>query len=87
MRLPLRALPVLVCRSRCWQPLAPAAAVPGAATTPGTPRVRGSTDQDFYFVMGDRFANGSTANDEGGLGSDPLVSGFDPHRQGLLQRG
>ena len=25
------------------------------------------TDQDFYFVMADRFKNGSAANDNGGL--------------------
>ena len=44
------------------------------------------TDQHFYFVMGDRFSNGGTANDNGGLGADPMVTGFDPTRQGLLQR-
>ena len=37
--------------------------------------------------MGDRFANGSTANDTGGLGSDPLVSGFDPTKKGFYQGG
>ncbi len=36
------------------------------------------TDQDFYFVMGDRFANGETGNDEGGLTGDRDVTGFDP---------
>ncbi|HEV7713224.1 MAG TPA: hypothetical protein VGP16_33830, partial [Asanoa sp.] len=41
------------------------------------------TDENFYFVMADRFANGDTANDQGGLGSDPLVSGFDPTRKGF----
>ena len=25
------------------------------------------TDQNFYFVMADRFSNGDTANDNGGL--------------------
>jgi alpha-amylase len=45
------------------------------------------TDENFYFVMGDRFANGSTANDTGGLGSDPLVSGFDPTKKGFYQGG
>ena len=44
------------------------------------------TDENFYFVMADRFRNGSTANDEGGLGDDRLVSGFDPTKQGVLQR-
>src|ERR671911_612609 len=45
------------------------------------------TDENFYFVMADRFANGSTANDTGGLGSDPLVSGFDPTRTGFYTGG
>ena len=47
----------------------------------------GLTDQDLYFVMGDRFANGDTANDTGGLGSDPLVSGFDPTNKGFYNGG
>jgi alpha-amylase len=36
--------------------------------------------QVFYFVMTDRFANGSTANDSGGIAGGPDVSGFDPTR-------
>ncbi len=47
----------------------------------------GLSDQDFYFVMGDRFANGDPANDTGGLGSDPLVSGFDATRKGFYNGG
>ncbi len=45
------------------------------------------TDQNFYFVMADRFANGDTSNDEGGLGADPMVSGFDPTNAGFYQGG
>src|SRR4029453_3113674 len=45
------------------------------------------TDENFYFVMADRFDNGSTANDRGGLGDDPLVSGFDPTRKGFYNGG
>jgi hypothetical protein len=44
------------------------------------------TGESFYFVMADRFENGSTANDQGGLRADRLVSGFDPTAQGLLPR-
>ena len=44
------------------------------------------TDEDFYFVMADRFENGTTANDTGGYGNDPLVSGLRPDEEGLLQR-
>ncbi|WP_231554471.1 alpha-amylase family glycosyl hydrolase [Arthrobacter sp. L77] len=45
------------------------------------------TDENFYFVMADRFQNGSTANDDGGLGPDPSVSGFDPTRKGYYNGG
>ncbi|MEO7980139.1 MAG: alpha-amylase family glycosyl hydrolase, partial [Sporichthyaceae bacterium] len=45
------------------------------------------TDEDFYFVMADRFQNGSTANDTGDLGSDRLVSGFDPQAKGFYHGG
>ena len=37
--------------------------------------------------MADRFENGSTANDLGGLPADPLVSGFDPTRRGFYNGG
>jgi alpha-amylase len=36
--------------------------------------------QVCYFLLTDRFANGSTANDTGGLAGGPDVSGFDPTR-------
>jgi alpha-amylase len=55
------------------------------------------TDESFYFVMADRFENGTTANDLGGLppGKDEGEAGFDPEGrawyhggdlQGLLSR-
>ena len=36
--------------------------------------------QTLYFVLTDRFANGSAANDNGGLTGGPDVTGFDPTR-------
>jgi alpha-amylase len=47
------------------------------------------TDQNFYFVMADRFQNGDTANDEGGLppGKDEGESGFDPTGKGWYHGG
>ncbi|GGC90508.1 hypothetical protein GCM10011512_16860 [Tersicoccus solisilvae] len=45
------------------------------------------TNENFYFVMADRFANGSTANDTGNLGADPDVSGFDPTNRGYYNGG
>ncbi len=41
----------------------------------------------FYFVMPDRFENGDTANDEGGLVGDRLVTGFDPTDKGFYHGG
>ncbi|HEY3436386.1 MAG TPA: alpha-amylase family glycosyl hydrolase, partial [Actinotalea sp.] len=43
--------------------------------------------QQFYFVMTDRFANGSTANDQGGLTGDRLTTGFDPTDKGFYEGG
>src|SRR3954470_4266589 len=45
------------------------------------------TDENFYFIMADRFDNGSTANDLGGLPADRLVSGFDPTAKGFYHGG
>ncbi|WP_417508995.1 pullulanase-type alpha-1,6-glucosidase [Microbacterium sp.] len=43
--------------------------------------------EQFYFVMTDRFANGDTSNDTGGLTGDRLVTGFDPTDKGFYQGG
>lgn len=51
---------------------APVVAVP-RFTHPGA-------GQTFYFVLTDRFANGSTANDRGGGSGGPMAHGFDPTR-------
>ena len=47
------------------------------------------TDQNFYFVMADRFANGDTANDNGGLppGTGAGQSGFEPKVKGCYHGG
>jgi glycosidase len=47
------------------------------------------TDQSFYFVMADRFQNGSAANDHGGLppGDEEGQSGFDPTGKGWYHGG
>lgn len=50
--------------------LAPVVSVP-RFTHPGA-------GQTFYFVVTDRFANGSTANDTGGYPGGPESHGFDP---------
>src|SRR3954471_4058037 len=47
------------------------------------------TDQNFYFVMADRFQNGDAANDHGGLppGKSEGQSGFDPTGKGWYHGG
>jgi alpha-amylase len=45
------------------------------------------TGENFYFVMADRFENGRTGNDLGGLPPDRLVSGFDPTAKGFYHGG
>ena len=45
------------------------------------------TDENFYFVMADRFENGSTANDTGGIPGDRLQHGFDPTNKGFYNGG
>ncbi|WP_226345451.1 alpha-amylase family glycosyl hydrolase [Agilicoccus flavus] len=47
----------------------------------------GPTRERFYFVMADRFANGSTANDRGGLTGGPLRTGFAPTHKGFFHGG
>lgn len=44
-------------------------------------------DQQFYFVMTDRFANGDRTNDRGGLTGDRLTTGYDPTSSGFYQGG
>ncbi|MBP1233811.1 glycosidase [Arthrobacter sp. PvP102] len=75
---------------------APAQAAPAQAAPepkgPGAPSASHSlrapvTDENFYFVMADRFSNGSSANDDGGLGSDPMLSGYDPTKKGFYNGG
>jgi glycosidase len=69
-------------------PATPAVADSGSSGGPAQHSLRGPvTDENFYFVMADRFANGDTGNDTGGLGTDPLVSGFDPTKKGFYNGG
>jgi alpha-amylase len=45
------------------------------------------TDQNFYFVMADRFDNGDTSNDKGGVEGTRDVNGFDPTSKGWYHGG
>src|SRR4029453_11002703 len=78
------ALPILL--------VAALLAVPAASAhggdVPSRHRLRAPlTGENFYFVMADRFENGRTDNDLGGLPADRLVSGFDPPAKGFFPGG
>lgn len=47
----------------------------------------GITDDSFYFVMADRFANGDPANDTGGIDGGRDEHGFDPTAKGYFNGG
>ncbi|MEU7425372.1 pullulanase-type alpha-1,6-glucosidase [Streptomyces sp. NPDC040750] len=73
------------------QPLAAHAATPPAppsdAKLAAAPARHDDTREQFYFVMPDRFANGDTSNDRGGLTGSRLSTGYDPTDKGFYQGG
>jgi alpha-amylase len=67
-------------------PLGPANAAPAGGPFVGEHSLRAPvTDENFYFVMADRFENGSTDKDTGGISGDRLQHGFDPTHRGFYQ--
>lgn len=85
------ALTVAALTAALVQPLAARAATPPAppsdARLAAEPARHDATREQFYFVMPDRFANGSTANDKGGLTGSRLSTGYDPTDKGFYQGG
>ncbi|MFC8515750.1 pullulanase-type alpha-1,6-glucosidase [Streptomyces sp. NPDC057257] len=73
------------------QPLAAHADAPPAPPSDtelaAAPARHDDTREQFYFVMPDRFANGDTSNDEGGLTGSRLSTGYDPTDKGFYQGG
>ncbi|AKT51310.1 alpha-1,6-glucosidase [Arsenicicoccus sp. oral taxon 190] len=70
------------------RPLTLAGGVTAADKALGQDSLRPPTTRErFYFVMADRFANGSTANDTGGLTGGRLQTGFDPTDKGFYHGG
>jgi pullulanase-type alpha-1,6-glucosidase len=66
--------------------------LPGQATTADRALAGSSlrsplTSEQMYFLMADRFANGVTANDQGGLTGTRLETGFDPTDKGFFHGG
>ncbi|MER5312109.1 pullulanase-type alpha-1,6-glucosidase [Streptomyces sp. NPDC002773] len=74
-------------------PTVPAAAAPRPPAPPSDralaaePARQDLTREQFYFVLPDRFANGDTANDRGGLTGSRTQTGFDPTDKGFYQGG
>ncbi|MXO84511.1 alpha-amylase [Altererythrobacter aurantiacus] len=64
-------------------------AVPSASAQEAAQDFRDRLPEDeiVYFVLPDRFANGDTTNDRGGLPDERLVSGFDPSDKGFFHGG
>lgn len=60
---------------------------PSDAKLAAEPARHDDTREQFYFVMPDRFANGDTANDKGGLTGSRLTTGYDPTDKGFYQGG
>jgi len=50
-------------------------------------RARAPEDEIVYFVLPDRFENGDTSNDNGGLEGGRLTTGFDPTHKGFYHGG
>ena len=50
-------------------------------------RARLPEDEVIYFLLPDRFDNGDTRNDRGGLRGGPLQTGFDPTHKGFYHGG
>ncbi|EFL41711.1 pullulanase-type alpha-1,6-glucosidase [Streptomyces griseoflavus] len=73
------------------QPLAARADAPPAppsdAKLAKSPARHDLTREQFYFVLPDRFANGDTGNDRGGLTGSRLTHGYDPTDKGFYQGG
>lgn len=62
------------------------AQAPDAATLAAV-RARPPQDEVIYFLLPDRFANGDTRNDRGGLAGGRLQTGFDPASKAFFNGG
>jgi glycosidase len=67
--------------------LAVATAGPVPAAAAASYLDRPPTDEIVYFVLPDRFENGDSANDQGGLSGGRLQTGFDPAAKGFYHGG
>ena len=92
-RHPATAL-VIALFSAVLPPLAPRSAVAGPPPPPPSdarlarePTRPAASREQFYLLLPDRFANGSPADDQGGLTGDRTVTGYDPTDKNFYQGG
>ncbi|MFJ4836941.1 pullulanase-type alpha-1,6-glucosidase [Streptomyces sp. NPDC088746] len=78
-------LPVVPAASASAAPRPPSP--PSDAELAREPARNDLTREQFYFVLPDRFANGDTSNDRGGLTGSRLETGYDPTDKGFYQGG
>ncbi|GIF13346.1 1,4-alpha-glucan branching enzyme [Actinoplanes teichomyceticus] len=64
-----------------------APAEPGAAVIAHWGSDRPASNEQYYFVLPDRFANGDRSNDRGGLTGDRMATGYDPADKGFYHGG
>lgn len=87
----IAAVAVAALAAAFLQPIAARAQTPPAppsdAKLAAEPARHDDTREQFYFVMPDRFANGDTSNDRGGLTGSRLATGYDPTDKGFYQGG
>lgn len=87
----IAAVAVAALAAALVQPVTAGAATPPAppsdAALARTAARNDATREQFYFVLPDRFANGDTSNDEGGLTGSRLSTGYDPTDKGFYQGG
>lgn len=72
---------------KIWSLLAAVSALASNPALAADYRDRLPEDELIYFLLPDRFENGDTANDRGGLSGDRLTTGFDPTHKGYFHGG
>jgi len=74
-------------KSAIRYPLLLLLALASTANAADAVRERAETEEIVYFVLPDRFENGSPANDRGGMKGDRLKHGFDPTSKAFFHGG
>ncbi|GGD62473.1 alpha-amylase family glycosyl hydrolase [Croceicoccus mobilis] len=83
-----RALPLLTAISAmALSACASVQAQPAPTAEAESFRDRAPSEEVVYFVLPDRFENGDSANDKGGLTGERLATGYDPTAKGFFHGG